>query len=213
MKTNQNVTLFCILIFLIITIIFTVGYSTQTLISAKQIITMPPINGVFSTMTASEILTFNSLMISSNDNASIDYSNFNDDCKLIFKGVFGLCVSITSILGIGIILSLFNKIFISKIIFLIALILMLIMFMLLFNLYLTITIASIGTDYLSNFIANYLNEFIKDNINNTPIPKNILPDNITPTIKNTINYDNGFILMSVATLLMFINHFIFMYYG
>ena len=213
MKTNQNVTLFCILIFLIITIIFTVGYSTQTLISAKQIITMPPINGVFSTMTASEILTFNSLMISSNDNSSIDYSDFNDDCKLIFKGVFSLCVSITSILGIGIILSLFNKIFISKIIFLIALILMLIMFMLLINIYLTITIASIGTDYLSSFIANYLNEFIKDNINNTPIPKNILPDNITPTIKNTINYDNGFILMSVSTLLMFINHFIFMYYG
>lgn len=213
MKTNQNVTIGCILIFIIITILFTVGYSTQTLISAKQIITMPPINGVFSTMTASEILTFNSLMISSNDNASIDYSDFNSNCKLIFKGIFGLCVSITCILGIGIILSLFNKIFISKIIFLIALILMLIMFMLLFNLYLTITIASIGTDYLTSFIANYLNEFIKDNINNTPIPKNILPDNITPTIKNTINYNNGFILMSVATLLMFINHFIFMYYG
>ena len=76
-----------------------------------------------------------------------------------------------------------------------------------------------------SFLANYITTFIKQQINNIKLPEipkelnaapitltNVIPTNITTDVNNVISYDNGFILMSVATLLMFINHIFYMFY-
>ena len=207
--TKFNIT--CIILFIIITIVFTVGYASQPLITASQTITIPPSDGVITTMSATEILNFNSLLISSNNNSSLDYSNSSSSIKLMFTSLYSLCISSTVLLSLGIILALFKKIFISKIVLLIALIIMLIMFILLTIIYLTISIASIGTNYFTSFITNYIVSYIKDKVKD--LPESIQPSIIEPSIKNIINYNSGYILISIATLLLFITHMIYMYFG
>jgi hypothetical protein len=208
MKIIKNV---CLIIFIIITILFTIGYSSQSIMTASQTISMPPIDGLINSMNATEIFNFNSLLISSNNNPSIDYSKTNDDIKIFFKILFAFCIIITILLSIGIILSYFKLVFISKIILLIPLLMLIILFVLLMIIYLTITLTSIGTNYLSSFIANYINNIVRENKNK--IPETNLPDNITPTIDNVIKYNNGFILLTIATCLMFVNHTIYMYFA
>ena len=118
----------CIFFYIIVIVLFTVGYSSQTIITGRQVISLPPNeDGTVTTISASEVLKFNSLMISSNNNPSVDYSNINNISSIIFKTLFALCISITSLLSFGVLLSFLNKIFISKIILLIVLIFMLIL--------------------------------------------------------------------------------------
>ena len=214
----------CLCFYIIVLVLFIVGYVSQSIISAKQIITMP-INddGSVTTSSASEVLNFTSLMISSNGKSSIDYSNANSISTIIFKILFALCIIITILLSLGVLLSILNKILISKIILLIVLILMLILFILLIIVYLTINISSIGTNYLSSFLTNYITTIITQNIQKiqkiqlpqgilTTILNNIIPTNLIPSINSNSTYDNGFILITISTWLMFINHIVYMFY-
>ena len=211
----------CLCFYIIVLVLFIVGYVSQSIISAKQIITMP-INddGSVTTSSASEVLNFTSLMISSNGKSSIDYSNANSISTIIFKILFALCIIITILLSLGVLLSILNKILISKIILLIVLILMLILFILLIIVYLTINISSIGTNYLSSFLTNYITTIITQNIQKIQLPQgipttilnNIIPSNLIPSINSNSTYDNGFILITISTWLMFINHIVYMFY-
>jgi len=222
MKTSKYV---CIFMYIIIIILFTVGYSSQSILSATQTITMPAnADGTVTIMTATEVLNSNSLMISSNNNPGVDYSNINNISTIIFQTLFSICIIITILLSLGVLLSFLNKIFLSKIILLITLILMLIIFILLMIIYLSLTVTSIGTNSLMNFLANYINTFISQKIQNKKLPQeiptdiaetllnDIIPKNITPNINSVTRYDNGFILMTVATWLMFVNHIVYMFY-
>jgi len=101
----------CLIIFAIITVLFTVGYTTQPIVNTSD-----PTGSANNTFYLSQ---------------NVDYSNVSSDAKIILQALFVLCIIITILLSIGIILSYIGVIgfkFISKIIFLLALILMIIVF-------------------------------------------------------------------------------------
>jgi hypothetical protein len=108
MKLFKNIFL---VIFAIITILFTVGYASQPIVSDSA----TSENGSVNTI----VYTYQ----------NIDYTNISNDKKLILQTVFYLCIAITILLTLSIIIALFGLKFISKILFFVILLLMIVVFL------------------------------------------------------------------------------------
>lgn len=108
----------CLVIFIIITILFTVGYATQPLLTTAQhsIIPTSPygvnlhgkpadtIQNVFYINKISSIFTAIKTNIKSTYTTNTNYTNVNNDIDLLFKTIFIICILITISLAIGILL-------------------------------------------------------------------------------------------------------------
>jgi len=126
-KTN------CIIIFTIIGILFTVGYATLPLISSTINIKNPEDD---SNLKFNFTLYFNSYTSAINDkeNSSINYNDSSiHGIPSTLKLLMWFYISISGLILIGIILSLFGKNFISEILFRYAISMMIVLIMLIHN--------------------------------------------------------------------------------
>ena len=118
MKLTKNI---CLILFIIINILFTVGYSTLPIFSIRV-----------------ENIKVETIFYVNNSELKIDgYENANskiyyndlpvkDAASFILKALIYSCIAITCLIVIGIIIALLGLKFISKLIFLLALILMIV---------------------------------------------------------------------------------------
>jgi hypothetical protein len=171
----------CLILFTIIGILFTVGYSALPIISSK--INIPSPTG--SSISTNTTLYINSFTTFINDvegtYANIQYSDITNGglFNIIFKTVMYSCVAITCLIILGLILAIFGLKFISKIIFLLALILMIIVFIVIV---LIINKSSAVKDIINYFSAGQ---------------------------NSNINFKSGGILITLSTGLMFVNYIIY----
>jgi hypothetical protein len=125
----------CLIVFAIIIVLFTIGYSSQPIITTASALISP--NGSLTSITdITYFTTYFTTIIDNTENSynkviNNKYGNLFDDIKLIFIIVFYLCVFTTVLLAIGIFIVYFKLTLISKIIFVLAFILMLIAFLIL----------------------------------------------------------------------------------
>jgi len=181
MKLIKNI---CLIIFIAITILFTVGYSALPIMKGTGTVTINP-GTADTTASFTFYITHISNLINDAKDAytSIDYSSISGITKTLFNTMLYSCIGVSILLSIGIILAMLGLKIISKIIFLITLIVMIaivIMFLLIIS-------KSTLVSYIPNMITN-----------------------IIPGIQDSnITYDTGFLLMSAATILMFINFTIY----
>ena len=176
----------CLIIFTIIGILFTVGYTALPLISSQINILSPDGSNISSNVT----LYINSFISLINDaQNTYSSSNYNDLMSVsgitifLFKSIMYSCIAITCLLALGILLAVFGLKFISKILFLIALILMCIVVILIT---LIITKNSAVQD-----ITNY----------------------ITAGGNGSIDLKSGGVLVTLSTALMFINYLLYAILG
>lgn len=120
MKLTKNI---CLILFIIINILFTVGYSTLPIFSIRV-----------------ENIKVETIFYVNNSELKIDgYENANskiyyndlpvkDAASFILKALIYSCIAITSLLAVGVIIAFFGLKFVSKMLFLIAFILMILLF-------------------------------------------------------------------------------------
>jgi len=172
----------CLIIFTIIGILFTVGYSALPLISTQINIPSPDGSNINSNITL-YINSFTALINDAeNTYSSIKYSDLtsvSSIINIIFKTVMFSCIGISVLILLGIILALIGLKFISKIIFLLALIVMIIIFIFIT---LIITKSSAVSD-ITKFFSSGGN--------------------------SSIDYKSGGILVTLSTALMFINYLLY----
>lgn len=125
----------CLIIYLIITILFTVGYASQPIIETSQLTQTPTTvntdGGTPSTVSSSFYLGKVSSIISNAQNtysSSNDYSSMSYNLNVLFQSLLYTCIAITILLVSGVLLGYFGLKMISKIVFLITMILMIIVF-------------------------------------------------------------------------------------
>ncbi len=125
----------CLVIYLIITILFTVGYASQPIIETSQLTRTPTsatadgsapskVSSSFYLGKVSNIIS-NAQNTYSSDN---DYSSMSYNMNVLFQSLLYTCIAITILLVGGVLLGYFGLKFISKIVFLITMILMIIVF-------------------------------------------------------------------------------------
>ena len=173
----------CTIIFIIITIVFTVGYTTQPLI-------------VRSGGDPLVLTNFSSITNIANTYKNNEYANLDNNIKLVLISEFYLCISVTLILTLGILLSilgLFAFKVISKILFIIALIIMIIVCIILQIL--------ISTDSLDGSVSNIKNVNDVNNIKNLK--------NISMSTSN----DKGYYMIMCSTGLMIVTYIIYSILG
>jgi len=100
----------CLIIFIIITVLFTVGYATQPIVSNYSTSITP--NSVSNTYIQ-----------------NTDYTNIDNNKRLIFTTLFYMCIGISILLVCSILIGFLGLKLISKISFFITLILMIIVFL------------------------------------------------------------------------------------
>jgi hypothetical protein len=115
----------CLLIFIVITILFTIGYTTQPIFTAAQN-QIKPIQ-TSNTIQQTPKTIIQSFNISSNFTSN-DYSNFDNNTRILFTTLFYICIVITILLGVGIILGYIGLKFISKTLFLLSMVIMISVF-------------------------------------------------------------------------------------
>lgn len=123
MKIVKNI---CLVFFIIITIVFTIGYSTLPILKANTSIPNPT-DGSSSTLSLSFYIGYVKNFISDIKNTyteNTDYSDLNNDVKIFFNTLLYSCIGVTILLVLGIIIALLGLKFISKIIFYLALLVM-----------------------------------------------------------------------------------------
>ena len=177
----------CTIIFIIITIVFTVGYTTQPLI-------------VRSGGDPLVLTNFSSITNIANAYKNNEYANLDNNIKLVLISEFYLCISATLLLTLGILLSILGFVafkFISKILFIIALIIMIIVCIILQIL--------ISTDSLVSSVSNIKNVNDVKNLNN--VTKNL--KNISMSSSN----DKGYYMIMCSTGLMIITYIIYSILG
>lgn len=173
----------CTIIFIIITIVFTVGYTTQPLI-------------VSSGGDPLVLTNFSSITNIANTYKDNDYSNLDNNIKLVLISEFYLCISATLILTLGILLSILGVVafkMISKILFIIALIIMIIVCIILQVL--------ISKDSLVGSVSNIKNVNDVNNIKNLK--------NISMSTSN----DKGYYMIMCSTGLMIVTYIIYSILG
>jgi hypothetical protein len=196
----KPVRLICLVIFIAVVVLFTVGYASLPIMNASPTvnINIPTNLGNSSIFTIPNniniIIKFYIDKFTTKDNitntsSSITYESLGGTIAQLFQVLLYTCISATLLTSTGIIISFLGLKFISKLVFILALLAMIIIF--------SIMIILITDNVISNAIKNAI------------IP-NIFGLNIT---NNTINYDTGFIMMSVATGLMFVNYIIYNFLG
>jgi len=119
----------CLVIYLIITILFTVGYASQPIIETSQL-TRTPTSATTDGSAPSKVSSSFYLGKVSNiiSNAQNTYSSMSYNMNVLFQSLLYTCIAITILLVGGVLLGYFGLKFISKIVFLITMILMIIVF-------------------------------------------------------------------------------------
>ena len=169
----------CTLVYLIIVVLFTVGYANQPLIMSDN----KPLL----------LFNFNSINNITNIYSDAKYDNVNSNVKIVLMTEYYLCIAITVILSLGIICALFKNFVLkisSKIFFLISLIFMIIAFIIL-------QILIIMKSLVSN-ITNTIEEDIKERTIPTSVNVNFETSSGT-----------GYYLILVSTILMIFNYIIY----
>lgn len=128
MKLFRNI---CLIIFAIITILFTVGYASQPIVSSSSTISTPSgsVNSVSDKTFYISYYTSTLGNIKNTYTQNTNYTSLSNDEKLVFQTLFYLCIAITILLTGGIILALLGLKLISKIVFLLVLIMMIVAFL------------------------------------------------------------------------------------
>lgn len=174
----------CLLIFIIITILFTVGYASQPIIETNQL-TKEPTNTSNSTGISGSLnqtLYINKVSsISSNIQSTYssnrNYTDINNDIAILFQTLLYACIATTILLTIGILLGYLGLKFFSKIIFFLAMVLMIAVFIIIQIIILT-----------DSLITNFSNK-----------------DLTKPTVSNGV----GYYLILVSVSLMIITYLIY----
>jgi hypothetical protein len=178
----------CLPIFIIITILFTVGYASQPIIEINQL-TQESTNTNTRTDTRTDIssslnqtLYINKISrigsnIQSTYSGNKNYTDINNDIAILFKTLLYACIATTVLLTIGILLGYLGLKFISKIIFFLAMILMIAVFIIIQVIILT-----------DSLITNFSNK-----------------DLTKPTISNGV----GYYLILASVCLMIITYLIY----
>ena len=173
----------CLIIFAIITILFTVGYASQPIVSSSSTISTP--SGTANSVSNKTFYISNYTTTSSNIQNTYtkktDYSSLSNNEKIVFQTLFYICIAITILLAIGIIIALLGFKFISKLVFLLVLILMIVAFLIIQLSILTNSLVVMAeTQTLSN-----------------------------PNISNGV----GYYLILASTILMFVNYILYVFLG
>jgi hypothetical protein len=186
-----------IIIFLIITILFTVGYASQPLFRTSQVIKTPEITNIdYSTNSSTSIINnnfyigkFTTDLINSRSASSFDgdYTNLNNDLAKLFQILLYTCIAITIGLVCGILLTYFGLKMISKILFFIILILMIAVFIIMQVIILT-------------------DSFIKNVTTSGGLSESIFSS-------TSVSNGNGYFLILTSTILMFITYIIYAFLG
>lgn len=156
----------CLVIYAIITVLFTVGYASQPILETSQIVQTPtkttdgtPASTSSATSTTSKVnRTFYigkvSDVISNGENtysSSNDYSSVDNNLNMLFQTLLYTCIAITILLVVGILLGYFGLKMISKLVFLLVMILMIIVFI-------VIQIVILSDSFINKIKTNGLNQ-------------------------------------------------------
>ena len=187
----------CIVIYIIVVILFTVGYASQPLIMSDN----------------KPLTLFNITSLSDIKNTYTDsnYDNIDSNVKIALMSEYYLCIAITVLLSFGIICAFFKSFAFkvsSKILFIISLILMCIAFVILQILVIIYSLI----DNVNNNVNNNTNN-VNNNININNATTDINNERIPSEIKININVETsngtGYYLILVSTILMSINYIIY----
>jgi len=151
----------CLIIYIIITILFTVGYASQPILETSQLAQTPtnadgtPSStiGTISTVSSSFYIGKVSNVISNIQNtysSSNDYSSVSNNLNVLFQTLLYTCIAITILLVVGILLGYFGLKMISKLIFLLALILMI-------GVFIVIQVVILTDSFISKIKSNGIN--------------------------------------------------------
>jgi hypothetical protein len=142
----------CLIIYIIITVLFTVGYASQPILETSKTV-LEPTNQDGSTPTGNARFVSSSFYMgnitSILSNSQNTYSN-GSNSQIIFLTLFFTCIGISIILVVGILLGFFGLKMISKLVFFIAMILMILIFV-------VIQIAILTNSLISNINMNGVN--------------------------------------------------------
>ena len=121
MKLVKNI---CLIIFIIINIIFTVGYAALPIITSHN--NLPKETGTISYNNIFYINNYNTIIDGVKSSTKYSDLTIGGTVDIVFKTLLYSCIAITCLIVIGIIIALLGLKFISKLIFLLALILMIV---------------------------------------------------------------------------------------
>jgi hypothetical protein len=193
----------CILVFIVILILFIIGYSSKPIlnltanasINLESIPTIPeitlniptlPNNGNF------KYLLYMDKIVNNIDNSIINYKDIDstlDNISKISKYIF---IGVSLCIGLVIVLSLIGLKVISYIPLIISLITMIILSIIIF----VINNTNFVIDLIKKYISSQTESINLININNMKI-----------------NYENGGVFITIATILLFINYFLYVVLG
>lgn len=187
----------CFIIYIIITVLFTVGYASQPILETSQMAQTPtnadgtPSStiGTTSTVSSSFYIGKVSNLISNIQNtysSSNDYSSVSNNLNVLFQTLLYTCIAITILLVVGILLGYFGLKMISKLIFLLAMILMI-------GVFIVIQVVILTDSFISKIKANGLNR-----------------NSISSTSTSTSN-GTGYYLILASTVLMIITYVIYVF--
>lgn len=173
-----------LIIFIIIVIVFTVGYAALPIITIKD----TSIDASQSTAVTFNISDIKYVLSNTNDlsqtyTQNTNYTDINYTMSLAYKTLLYTCIAITCLISSGIIISFFKITFVSKILFGFALTFMLLL--------------------CSSIIF----------VLNTNIITSIIPTQLLNLSNYQVNYETGFILMSVASVIMLVNNLLYSFLG
>jgi hypothetical protein len=182
----------CLVIYIIITVLFTVGYASQPIIETSQLTQAPTnANGTPSSsaskVSSSFYISKVSRIISNSQttySSSNDYSSVSNNLNVLFQTLLYTCIAITILLVVGILLGYFGLKMISKLIFLLAMILMI-------GVFIVIQVVILTDSFISKIKANGLN---RNSISST----------------STSN-GTGYYLILASTVLMIITYVIYVF--
>jgi len=187
----------CLIIYIIITVLFTVGYASQPILKTSQLaqIVQTPTNangtpsnttGTTSTVSKTFYIGKVSNIISNIQNtysSSNDYSSMSTDLNILFQTLLYTCIAITILLAVGILLGFLGLKMISKLVFLIVMILMIVVFI-------VIQIVILADSFIKNIKTNGVS--------------------LNSISSISTNNGNGYYLILVSTVLMIITYIIYM---
>ena len=184
----------CLIIYVIITVLFTVGYASQPILETSQLTQTPtnadgtPADNTNTPSTVSRTFYIGKVsnIISNIQNtysSSNDYSSMSTNLNVLFQTLLYTCIAITILLVVGILLGVLGIKMISKIVFLLVMILMIIVFII-------IQVVILADSFISNIKADGLN--------------------VNSISSISTNNGAGYYLILSATVLMIITYVIYM---
>jgi hypothetical protein len=193
----------CILVFIVILVLFTIGYSSQPIlnltatasINLELIPTIPKVTINIPTLPNNGNFKFSLYMnkiVNNTDDSIINYKDIDGTLDNISKISKYVLIGVSICIVLIILLSLIGLKTISYIPLIIALITMIIFCIIIVILYST----NFVIDLLKKYISSQTESINLININNMKI-----------------NYDNGGVFITIATILLFINYFLYVVLG